>query len=1232
MQNAIFLSELEPTEQQLGWTIEKDVIVILIKGFMGDIQENFTAEVRSWQKQVSIGLSKRLSDLMKEITCLQEELVPLSMSRSSREGKISLKMRGKSSSEGDISNILDDFNGRVGKIDETKQLSIEDSEEDTATHVTKMIKSHETIIRRKSEELKSQKREILKEKGCSYSRRSEKGPVSPRQRFRDVTEKLGNLLHWRANLGETFGYHGVEDHEETSSTKRMCNFDMIEQAKFHEIDASEKVNSISISHDANEELQNEIRKLKMEKEDANLQNVIVEDVYITLLEGLVHECSAELNSYDIAIPVREGISEHILKETINEWDAKIQGDEIEDQITEEMFYLVSREALKDCGSTLDSVLTECREARAESSCLQEHNLEGTLREEIFITFFEEIFKEWNEAIERYDGESIVREDMYQIAFEETIRDMADTANHIGSKFKEIEYPENSVDWFPQGNSFLEYVEHSVKEDVFMVFLKEMSTEWKAEIDSYDFENLIREDIFLLIVMEAMAEAHTISGETEAQDHFKILEDFTSADELHRILEIGKEKHLIQEQDSLPKHENLKCRANPAMKKYNTPPDVVALKQEELNKLQQMRELSTEIDSTSISVCSKVKKALEQVAMSKGLLRELRSSLGVAVEDIESFDDQITPTMPFLSNVQPSRLQPEQNEEVKYDLVDKFNFPLRKFFAVSDRVEEAIHYLNPLVELVALQRREDWLYKKGFIRRCENLRTAETEVDLLGDQVDVLLGLLEKIYRTLHHYSPALQQYFEVSDILKMIEEELNGAVHASGHQNQEFSSGQYRILPCLFTPHNGEVAKALFLLEDKPILHEAMLTTNQDFESLKTFDDKNPRKPTLLDDKGVSKLLVPSIEAILAKVDATAEKMLARKQIIQPMPPTYFRNEKFFFDEKDVVALTQKNFSDFVAANQYVMLNFYAPWCVWSQRLAPEYSAAAAMLKGEAVFAYIDATEGREWKKIFKIKEYPTMYLLINGGAEKVMYDFTDERTSDAIATWVRQKMSLVVQNVSTLEEAERILAARSVLVMGFFDTLEGSDSKELAVVAKEQIDVNFYRTADAEVARLFQIDPQIKRPALVMLKLKWMATNHSHFGFDGQFTGSEISNFISENKLSSVITFTEEDAPSILKNPIKQLWLFASLYPKEVLIPFVEAADHFKGKLLFVHVETAYNCMQSRISYEFGIAEGLPTAFAEKFLEDKLPSQLSSTPDEVLIRLPFRTHNSGPTSTGLPL
>ncbi|XP_057989416.1 uncharacterized protein LOC131172520 [Hevea brasiliensis] len=57
-----------------------------------------------------------------------------------------------------------------------------------------------------------------------------------------------------------------------------------------------------------------------------------------------------------------------------------------------------------------------------------------------------------------------------------------------------------------------------------------------------------------------------------------------------------------------------------------------------------------------------------------------------------------------------------------------------------RLEEAMHYLNPAAELVARQRRKEWLYKMAFIRRCENLRKAETEVlDILKVVRKELIG-------------------------------------------------------------------------------------------------------------------------------------------------------------------------------------------------------------------------------------------------------------------------------------------------------------------------------------------------------------------------------------------------------------------------------------------------------------------------------------------------------------
>uniref|UniRef100_A0A0E0H396 Uncharacterized protein n=1 Tax=Oryza nivara TaxID=4536 RepID=A0A0E0H396_ORYNI len=64
------------------------------------------------------------------------------------------------------------------------------------------------------------------------------------------------------------------------------------------------------------------------------------------------------------------------------------------------------------------------------------------------------------------------------------------------------------------------------------------------------------------------------------------------------------------------------------------------------------------------------------------------------------------------------------------------------------------------------------YQIAFIRRCHDLQTAEAEVDLLGDEVELLLGLLRKTYKALDRYSPVLEHYLGVREMLKLLGKEL----------------------------------------------------------------------------------------------------------------------------------------------------------------------------------------------------------------------------------------------------------------------------------------------------------------------------------------------------------------------------------------------------------------------------------------------------------------------------
>ncbi|EMS51725.1 Protein disulfide isomerase-like 1-4 [Triticum urartu] len=197
---------------------------------------------------------------------------------------------------------------------------------------------------------------------------------------------------------------------------------------------------------------------------------------------------------------------------------------------------------------------------------------------------------------------------------------------------------------------------------------------------------------------------------------------------------------------------------------------------------------------------------------------------------------------------------------------------------------------------------------------------------------------------------------------------------------------------------------------------------------------------------------------------------------------------------------------------------------------------------------------------------------------------------------------------------------------------IEGAHSDELAAASRLEDTISFYQTTSPDVAKLFHIDPEAKRPSIVLLKKE----EEKLTVFDGEFRASAIAEFVSANKIPLITTLTQETAPAIFDNPIKkQILLFAVAKESSKFLPIIkETAKSFKGKLLFVFVERDNEEVGEPVANYFGITGHETTVlaytgnedakkfffsgeisldtikeFAQDFLEDKLTPSYKSDP-----------------------
>ncbi|XP_045464701.1 protein disulfide-isomerase [Harmonia axyridis] len=308
---------------------------------------------------------------------------------------------------------------------------------------------------------------------------------------------------------------------------------------------------------------------------------------------------------------------------------------------------------------------------------------------------------------------------------------------------------------------------------------------------------------------------------------------------------------------------------------------------------------------------------------------------------------------------------------------------------------------------------------------------------------------------------------------------------------------------------------------------------------------------------------------------------------------SYISCEDIATDE-GVLVLKNNNFEKAITDNEFILVEFYAPWCGHCKALAPEYVKAAKALadKESAIkLGKVDATEESELAEKYGVRGYPTIKFFRKGAA----VDYNGGRQADDIVNWLLKKTGPPAKDLKTVEEAKELIENNNVVIVGFFKDASVAKAKAFLDVAAQIDDHQFGITSENALYEEYGLD----HDSILLFK----KFDEGKVEYEGEDTIDQIKSFIVSNSLPLVVEFNHETAQKIFGGEIKShLILFLNKeeeHFQKVSDAARSVAKPFREQILFVTIDASEEDHQ-RILEFFGMKkEEVPAARIIKLEED---------------------------------